>query len=44
MAKHKVRRHKRGRPSKGSARETIAKAITLLQQAKTKIHVRAKGE
>jgi len=36
------RKHKRGRPSKGSARNLIALAIKNLQKAKSKIHISAK--
>lgn len=36
------KRHKRGRPKTGSARAEIAKAITILHNAKKKIHIKSK--
>jgi hypothetical protein len=36
------RRHKRGRPKSGSARNLIASAIKNLQKAKSKIHISVK--
>lgn len=44
MASKKGRKHsrKRGRPRKNSARDSINKAVKLLQQAKKKIHVKKK--
>lgn len=41
MAKRR-RRHKKGRPGKGSARDLLSKATKLITSAKKKIHIRAK--
>jgi len=38
----KKRRHKKGRPSSGSARDLLAKAVKNITAAKKRIHIRAK--